>query len=251
MVASSNCANILLAVTPVKSRRTQEERTAATRRRILTAASELFVRDGYAAATMTAIAERAGVAVQTVYLVFRTKGELLTKVYTSAVLGDPVPTQPERTPGIVLATSTTDPEESIRLFVAECAEILRRTAPLEPVVRAAASTEESVRAFHARGESERIAGYRRFVASLDQRSFLRDGVGADEATDVLVSLVGPHMYRTLTADRGWTHQRYRDWTSDAVARLVTRARDVLDLVDDDEVSSMKGGSQRSRGGSTS
>lgn len=208
-------------MSPVKTRRTQEERSAATRRRIITAASQLFVRDGYVAATMTLIAGRAGVAVQTVYLVFRTKGELLTEVYKSAVLGDPVPTKPERTPGIALAISTTDLQESVRLFVAECADILRRTAPPEPVMRAAASTEDSVRAFHARGEQERIAGYRRYVSSLDQRGFLRDGVTVNEATDVLVSLVGPHLYRTLTADRGWTHKHYQDWTTDAVARLLT------------------------------
>ena len=53
-----------------------EERAADTRRRITTAALDLFTEHGFGA-TITAIAERAGVAPQTIYATFGTKGAIL------------------------------------------------------------------------------------------------------------------------------------------------------------------------------
>src|SRR5215469_12991119 len=50
--------------------------SADTRRRITTAALELFTEHGFGA-TITAIAERAGVAPQTIYATFGTKGAIL------------------------------------------------------------------------------------------------------------------------------------------------------------------------------
>ena len=44
--------------------------------------------------------------------------------------------------------------------------------------------------------------------TLVQRGLLREDTDPGEATDVLLSIVGPHMYATLTTDRGWNHQKY-------------------------------------------
>src|ERR1051325_4765243 len=66
----------------------RREKAAATRRRMLDAAYELFCRDGYRATTMEAIADRAGVAVQTLYFTFHTKDELFQAVHERTVLGD-------------------------------------------------------------------------------------------------------------------------------------------------------------------
>ena len=51
-------------------------RADATRRRMVDAAAKLFAQRGYAATTMAAIAQQAGVAVQTVYFTFHSKTEL-------------------------------------------------------------------------------------------------------------------------------------------------------------------------------
>src|SRR5215467_11838999 len=55
----------------------RREQAAETRRKILDAAEELFARDGYAAIAMPAVADRAGVALKTVYLAFGTKAGVL------------------------------------------------------------------------------------------------------------------------------------------------------------------------------
>ena len=69
------------------------ERARRTRRRIVDAATALFLERGYAGATMRAIAAAAGVAVPTVELGFGTKATLLKAAIDVAIAGDdePVP----------------------------------------------------------------------------------------------------------------------------------------------------------------
>src|SRR5918999_4088833 len=59
-----------------------------TRRRIVEAAALLFVREGYSATSIRAIAENAGVAVPTVYASLRTKANILRAVVDLTVRGD-------------------------------------------------------------------------------------------------------------------------------------------------------------------
>lgn len=67
-------------------RRTEavEERLAETRERILAAALELIARGGYRAASVAAVADRAGVATGTVYRHFSSKAELFAEVFRIA-----------------------------------------------------------------------------------------------------------------------------------------------------------------------
>ena len=75
----------------------RQKRARQTRRSILAAAHELFVRQGYARTTIQQIADQADVAWQTVYAVFGGKPAILSAVFDVAVAGDdePVPV-PER-----------------------------------------------------------------------------------------------------------------------------------------------------------
>src|SRR5881628_2268798 len=61
---------------------------AETRRQILTAAQRRFESDGYAATTMAAIAQDAGVALKTVYVAFETKSGLLRALWHLRLRGD-------------------------------------------------------------------------------------------------------------------------------------------------------------------
>src|SRR3954464_3390654 len=58
-----------------------------TAARIATAAMRLFVENGYVNTTMAAIAQEAGVAVQTLYLAFGSKSAILAEVHDLAVVG--------------------------------------------------------------------------------------------------------------------------------------------------------------------
>jgi AcrR family transcriptional regulator len=61
-----------------------EARRAETRQRITTAARELIAEGGYLAAQIAAVADRAGVAVGTVYRHFPSKSELFAEVFREA-----------------------------------------------------------------------------------------------------------------------------------------------------------------------
>jgi AcrR family transcriptional regulator len=61
-----------------------EARRAETRHRITTAARELIAEDGYVAAQVAPVADRAGVAVGTVYRHFPSKSDLFAEVFREA-----------------------------------------------------------------------------------------------------------------------------------------------------------------------
>ena len=110
----------------------RQARANATRARIITSAYALFCESGYRGTTMESIAERAGVAVQTVYFAFRTKDDLLQAVYEWAVLGNEG-TPPPMQDWNVTALAGPDARNAIPAIVAGIATIHARVAPLLPV----------------------------------------------------------------------------------------------------------------------
>jgi AcrR family transcriptional regulator len=211
-------------VPPVKpSTRNRRDRALETRRKILRAASAEFCANGYFATPMTAIAERAGVAVQTVYFVFHTKAELLNAAFDVAVLGDGDPTPPEQSEWWRELTTAPDAHAALAAFVAGNAEILRRAAPLSEVVRAAAPSDPEAAHIHDHHERLRAEGYRRAIEHIAGRGALRPGVTAEQATDILLTLAGPATYLAFTRDREWSHPRFVAWAGAALAELLLAA----------------------------
>ncbi|TMC94359.1 MAG: helix-turn-helix transcriptional regulator, partial [Chloroflexi bacterium] len=83
-----DCQLTRVKVKPVATRARRRDQAAQTRVRILDAAYRLLLAGGYEATTIQMVAEAAGVAVQTVYFVFGTKGRLYSEVENRVVLGD-------------------------------------------------------------------------------------------------------------------------------------------------------------------
>lgn len=204
----------------VKKPVSRRERARTTRRLIVRAAHEEFCTSGYHGATMAGIAKRAGVAVQTVYFVFHTKGELLRKVFDTAVLGEGEPVVPEEMPWYRALLTDADAHRALRGFVAGTGTIAARVAPLAEVVRAAATTDPDASALLADREALRVAGYRTVTGALEDRGALRAGVDAATAADILLGLTGAEVYLAFVRDRGWSHERFVDWTGTALAELL-------------------------------
>lgn len=195
-----------------------------TRAAIIKAATEEFRGSGYHGTTMAAIARRARVAVQTVYFVFHTKPALLTAAIDSAVMGEDDPAPPERTSWWQAATTTSDGREAIELFVINVAEINTRTAVLDRVAVAAATTDPEIVDLIAHHESLRTQGFRTYVETLGSRGLLRENLDPAEATDVLLTLAGADVFLNFTAERGWALERYVTWTSEALCSLLLYPR---------------------------
>jgi AcrR family transcriptional regulator len=198
----------------------RRDRARATRLRITKAAYSLFCERGYTGTTMADIAEAAGVAVQTVYFVFHTKSELLSRTYDFAVLGEDDPLPPEKQPWFGRMVAEPSLREALRQFVAGTAAILRRATPLDTVVRGSAASDPDAARVRAIHEQWRAEGYRALLEILRTKSALRDGLDPERATHLLLLYVGMDMYRVLVLDFGWSHDDWIDWTAATVAEQV-------------------------------
>ncbi len=194
---------------------TRRARAEATRARIVDSARRLFLENGYAATTMPSVAEAAGVAVQTVYLAFGTKGDLLQAVYELLVLG-PDGTPPHLMPWWPQPDDGAPIEKTIRRFVDGTMELLARAAPLVWTVLG----DATARAGYEHNEQLRRYGYTELVDTLAQKHPFRTGITPSRARDLLLVLTGPQLYVQYTRDLGWSQNDLAEWTSATVLEQV-------------------------------
>ena len=195
-------------------KRTRRERAAATRERVMRAATEVFTEAGYVGARMTDIADRADVAVQTVYFTFHTKAELLQACFDFAVLGpDRLP--PTEQPFFADFLAARSGRAALAAFVRGNTEILGRSAAIKEVAESAPHEPEAA-AVVERGERLRREGMAQIVALVTERFGLRAGLSGDDATDLLLMLTSSGTYLTLQR-YGWSQERYKRWLTDTLA----------------------------------
>src|SRR3954452_69296 len=143
---------------PVKPRRYDSPRrraqAEATRREILEAAERLFVRDGYAATTMAAIAREAGVALKTVYVAFETKSGLLRALWHLRLRGDEADLPIAERPWYREVLAEPDPERALRLGAHNARLVKERAGALLGVIRSAASADRDAQELWNRIESD-------------------------------------------------------------------------------------------------
>lgn len=205
---------------PARTRREQAERT---RRSIVRAARAEFQQSGYHGATMAAVAQRAGVAVQTVYFVFNTKARLLSACIDDAVLGDE-PTPPQQSTWWAAATAEPEARAALEAFVAGTVSVLARVAGMAEVARVAAQTDPETRRTHEQHERLRREGYAQMVADVAAKGPLRAGLDESGATDVLMTLLGPATFLAMTTDHGWSEERVTAWLVQSLPPLLLAPR---------------------------
>ena len=202
-------------MTPVKSsgtiRLSRRAKSRATHWRIVKAAYERFCEYGYAGTTMVDISETAGVAVQTVYFIFHTKGALLSRAIDYAVMGDAEPAPPESQPWYQALVAVSDIEGAVRQLVDGVAGILARVAPINLVARTSGESEvDEVLAFHAAWQRD---AYREILGILLGKASLRPGLTTERATDLLLFFLGDDAYQVLVVSCRWTPAAWADWTA--------------------------------------
>jgi AcrR family transcriptional regulator len=195
-------------------------RAARTRRAILDASHAEFLERGYHGATIASIAARAGVAPQTVYFVFHTKASLVSAIIDDQVLGPDAQEDPEAAAWWAAMADAPTANAVLEGFVRGAAPILERAAPISEVVRAAANTDDEVRAIHEHHDALQRAGYRQVIELAAARGSLGRGLTIDTATDVLLTLCGDGVWVQLTVDRGWTADQVVDWQLTAVPAAI-------------------------------
>jgi AcrR family transcriptional regulator len=203
-------------VTQVKGRGKQAEKSRQTRRRILEAARELFVQRGYGATALQDIADRAGVAVQTVYFTFRNKRTLLKELADITVAGDDEPVATMDRPWFrdSLAADTADAQ--LRALVHGAGQILDRIAPITEVLRTAATIEPEIAELWQQDTDPRFTVYATAAKALVTKPGVREEISAEHAADVLFALLSPELYLVLVRERSWTPARWERWAYDTL-----------------------------------
>jgi len=153
----------------------RQEQARRTRERIIAAACDRFLASGYTAATMRGIANAAGVAVQTVELVFGTKRELLKAVIDVAIAGDDQPV-PVLQRDWARAESTTGVTEFLAIAGHAVRIVADRVAGLLAVVDEAASTDHEIAALARQLDAQRATTAAWIVTGIIERAPLRTGV---------------------------------------------------------------------------
>ncbi len=206
---------------PVKRRydaTRRREGAARTRAVVLDAARELFTERGYAATSMTAIADRAGVALDTVYASAGRKPELARLLIETAISGTDQAVPAEQRDYVRAIQAAPDAGTKIAIYAAAVAAIAPRLALVLGIIQQAAHDEPGLAALWAGIADRRAANMRRFVADLATAAPLR--LDPDEAADIVWATNAAEMYQLLVGQRGWSAQRYEHFLADTWRRLL-------------------------------
>jgi AcrR family transcriptional regulator len=207
----------------VNSRRSYDasgRREAARHRRerVLRAAADHFLRSGYAATTVAAVAAWAEVSPETVYKTFGGKAGLVLALRDRALEGaGPVPaeTRSDDLRGL------DDPRRIVAGWASLAAEVAPRVVPVLLLVRDAAAGDPTLRALHDEMEAARLARMDDNARSLADAGHLRADVDRATAADVMYAVSAPEMFELLVLRRGWSVARYASYVeSTLVAALL-------------------------------
>jgi AcrR family transcriptional regulator len=170
---------------------------------------------------MQAIADEADVAVQTVYAVFGTKREVLRQALEAAVTGDADPASVNDRPEAHALRDEPDPRRRAAMDAAMVTTISPRIAPIVRAVREATAADPEFASTW-----DEIAAHRR--ADVIAAAALLAGadgltVELEDAIGSLYVLYSPDVYTMLTADLGWSAERFERWLADAIHRLLLAA----------------------------
>jgi AcrR family transcriptional regulator len=199
-----------------KNRMGKAEQARATRRRIVTAATELFLRDGFLTTTMAAIAAQAGVAVQTLYLSFANKTAILSAAFDVALAGDDEPVPLPQRAWMRTVADSRDGVAALTAFIGASGAIIERASPLYGVIRAAAADPELAEIL-ARNKKERHETYASVTKVLAGKPGFTDQLSETDATGVLYAVQSEEMYALFVEEHGWTSEKWREWSATMLA----------------------------------
>jgi len=195
-------------------------RAAATRRAVLDGAQALFEERGYTATTVADIADRAGVAVDTLYAAVGRKPEILRGLVETALsgTGEVVPAQQREY--VLAIQAAPDVETKIVIYAAAVTAIQSRLAPIFLALRDAAVSDASCAALWREIGERRARNMREFAAELRATGRLRDDLTDDDVADVIWTMNAAEYWDLLVGQRGWRPEQFRDWLTDAWSRLL-------------------------------
>jgi AcrR family transcriptional regulator len=212
-------------VKPVKTRSynslVRREQAARTRQRILDAAGDLFVRQGYGTTSIRQIAGAAQVAPDTVYATFGSKARLLTALLDIRLAPGGQRSILDR-PETQAIREERDPRQLLRLFARDYAAMSERVRPVSEVLRTAKAVEPQMAAVREEIEAHRFEYMQTIVQWLAKLAMLR--VPVNRAAQVVWALASPDVGGMLCDVQGWTTDEYACWLEDTLITILLAAQ---------------------------
>jgi AcrR family transcriptional regulator len=200
----------------------RQAHSAETKQRIIQAARDLILADGYRSTTVAAVAARAGVNVDTVYQLVGRKPVLLREMIERAISGVDRPVVADDRGYVQAVKAEPDPAKKLALYAGAVRRIQERMAPLFLAVREAASTEPEAEEVWQEISRRRAANMRRLIRDIRNTGGLREDLSINQAADVVWAMNSSELYVLLTQERGWSPARFERWLADAWCRLLLR-----------------------------
>lgn len=192
----------------------RQRQAQMTKDRIVGSARRLMADRGWTPTTIEAIAADAGVATATVYAAFGNKRALLDAMRDAMRRDSRIPE--------LMAEAAEQDDVSRRLEL--WAKLIRQQ--METSYDVIAIHREAARSDPAAADAYRIVldsrakTFARFIHDL--RDDLHGALDERTATDLLWAFSNEELWRELTAERGWTPDRYEQWLARTlIAQLVT------------------------------
>ena len=197
----------------------RQAQIAQTEQRILTAATELFLADGYVATTLEAVAKRAQVGARTVYLRFGTKAALFKRVVDVAVVGDTEPVDVLGRDWMQAALTGPTAAERIGASAAVGRQIMERTGALFAVAQQAAAVEPLIAEQWQRGREQTRYAHAVFWTRMAEDGLLDPVLDLDWLIDTSTILAAAETYLLIMRLTSWDLDTYQDWLVTTTVRL--------------------------------
>lgn len=178
-----------------------------TRKRILDAAKSLMGCRGIDKVTIADVAEMAGVAVSTVYAVYKSKEGILRALMEDTLFGGSFRSAQ------TLLDSETDPVRLIALTSHVARAIYESESSDLGLLRHASGFSPALRKVEQEFEHLRYAMQEKRLVSLFDAGKSRPELSLDDARRILWMYTSRDVYRMLVHEGGWSPDQYQDWLS--------------------------------------
>lgn len=202
----------------------RRERALETQRRIVDGARTLILEQGYRGATVSAIADRAEVSVDTVYKTFGNKAGVVKALWDATLAGDFEPVAIADRPATKAIADEPDPRAKLRLYASMARGVSERLGPLLAALRGTWDSHDDLVQLRATLDKERLRGTGMLARHLAEVGALAPSLDWKRARDLVWTYVSAEMYLLLVHDRRWPIDDYEHWLANAlIATLLPEA----------------------------
>ena len=177
----------------------REQQAARTRRAVLRAARDLFVRKGYADTTVAEVARRAKVSVDTLYASVGRKPQLLIAVHDMELGSTDEPVPAEQREYVAAVRAAVGARAKLATYADALGRVFPTTVPLAEALRVAAVGDPECRRVWEALNQRRADNMLRLAADLRSTGELREDLTDEQVAHLIWTTNSPEYYQLVTS----------------------------------------------------